>query len=253
MIPWHALGEELDRWQDNGRTATLWWRDDDAGALTPALERLLAIGEEHAIPVHLAVIPARLEATMASYLMACRYPLVLQHGFSHTDYAPKGEGSWELGNHRPLQTVMDDLNKGRQCLADAFPGRFLPVLVPPWTRISNEVLAQLPEAGFRALSAEGTRPETLPGKSSLQIFNTHLDPVRWRSGACFKGVEKSLRAIIEHLAARRTGAVDASEPTGLCTHHLDHGEDLWAFLAELADFTTAHRATRWISLQDRLK
>ncbi|MEK9660397.1 MAG: hypothetical protein VW644_01455, partial [Alphaproteobacteria bacterium] len=41
--PWDALAAELDVWAAAGRTATLWWRDDDADAASPALERLLAL------------------------------------------------------------------------------------------------------------------------------------------------------------------------------------------------------------------
>ena len=36
------LVDELDRWAGAGRTLDLWWRDDDAARLTPALHRLTA-------------------------------------------------------------------------------------------------------------------------------------------------------------------------------------------------------------------
>ena len=56
MNPWTAFSNELDRWQEAGRTAAFWWRDDDAIAPTAALDRLAATGA--GIPKTLAVIPA---------------------------------------------------------------------------------------------------------------------------------------------------------------------------------------------------
>ena len=35
---WAVLGDELARWREAGRSATFWWRDDDAVQRTPALE-----------------------------------------------------------------------------------------------------------------------------------------------------------------------------------------------------------------------
>ena len=40
---WPDLAVELDRWEEAGRIARLWWRDDDAVASTPRLDRLLQI------------------------------------------------------------------------------------------------------------------------------------------------------------------------------------------------------------------
>ena len=34
---WLGVESELGHWQRAGRVATLWWRDDDAAAPTPAL------------------------------------------------------------------------------------------------------------------------------------------------------------------------------------------------------------------------
>ena len=59
MSVFRPLTDEFDRWADQGLTATLWWRDDDAIAPTPALDRLLdAAGP---VPLTLAVIPALAE------------------------------------------------------------------------------------------------------------------------------------------------------------------------------------------------
>ncbi|NUB17118.1 hypothetical protein GAY28_35010, partial [Azospirillum brasilense] len=40
---WDALTAELDAWAAGGRTATLWWRDDDAVEPTPGPGRMGAL------------------------------------------------------------------------------------------------------------------------------------------------------------------------------------------------------------------
>src|SRR5260370_330913 len=54
MSAWQSLMDELDRWPAG--TATFWWRDDDATAASPALDRLPALSDQ---PLALAGIPAR--------------------------------------------------------------------------------------------------------------------------------------------------------------------------------------------------
>ncbi len=51
---WVALNAELDAWAAAGRTATLWWRDDDAGAMNDALDRLLRLRGARDVPIALA-------------------------------------------------------------------------------------------------------------------------------------------------------------------------------------------------------
>src|SRR5215472_4002810 len=84
---WPDLAEELERWGEAGREATLWWRDDDAIAASAELDRL--------VPLALAVIPALADAGLAARLAAARQSevAVLQHGWRHTDHADGGRKS----------------------------------------------------------------------------------------------------------------------------------------------------------------
>ena len=59
------------------------------------------------------------------------------------------------------------------------------------------------------------------------------------------GDDAALGQAVEHLAAKRTGAADADEPTGLLTHHLAHDDGCWAFIDRFVSVTTSHDATRW--------
>ncbi len=157
MSGWSVLAAELDRWQEQGRQATLWWRDDDACRATPALVSLLAIAAEARIPVAVAAVPAALERSLVDAVVAAPMATVLQHGYAHRNHALPGARNAELGTDRPLAAVEAELVAGRDRLRDAFGPRFLPVLVPPWNRIAPAVVARLPAAGLSGLSTFGSR------------------------------------------------------------------------------------------------
>ena len=241
---WRALEDELGVWADEGRTATFWWRDDDARAPSAALERLLALESLYGVPLALAVIPERLDPALASLLGASPDVTVLQHGLAHRNHANAGEKSMELGLHRPREQVLGDLRRGFECLLTAFGESFLPVLVPPWNRIAEPLLSDLPPLGLRGLSTFTPRAEPYPAPGLRQV-NCHVDLIDWRGGR--GGRDHSVLAceVAGHLRARREGRVDAEEPTGLLTHHLDHDEPAWTFVEEFLDRIAGHSAVRW--------
>jgi len=246
--PWLDLRLELDAWAASGRTATLWWRDDDAAAPAPGLTQLLALQAAHDLPLALAVIPHDARDSLARLLtdQAARTtpPAVLQHGYAHQNHAPAGEKSMELGRHRPTPHILAELAVGQQHLA-SFPGS-LPILVPPWNRIAPHLLPLLPEIGLTGISAFGHRQEQ-PRLTGLARNNAHLDIVDWRGGRGFIGSTAALRRLVALLRRRRTGFGEPDEATGLLTHHLDHTPDHWRFLAALFGQTLSHPATRWLS------
>ncbi len=249
---WSDLAAELDRWSAAGRVATLWWRDDDAAALTPPLDRLIELARQHRAIVHLAAIPARLAPDFGPALEHEPHVRVLQHGYAHIDHAPAGAGSWELGEDRPQEMVLAELRKGHHLLRTALGERFLPVLVPPWTRIAASLIPHIGEAGLFALSMEGARQGRFAAPG-IATYNAHCDPIKWKGGARFTGTGKALDEIVKHLAARRRGVADADEPTGLCTHHLDHDAATWEFVERLLAEVTAHKAARWIDLAEAME
>jgi hypothetical protein len=248
MSLWQRLGRELDAWRDCGREATLWCRDDDASRDSAALQRLLGVARDMQVPVALAAIPAALEASLADAVAAAELATVVQHGYAHRNQAPPGGRKWELGAHRPVAEIIAELEQGRAALVRDFGERFAAVLVPPWNRIAPEVVLRLPDAGFRGLSTFGPRPaiHTAPG---LTQCNTHVDLIAWRSGRVFVGADRAIERLTDHLKARREGAVDPAEPTGILTHHLDLDDAGWRFLTDLMARTRAHGAARWLDVR----
>lgn len=247
MSSWALLDRELDAWREGGRQATLWCRDDDASHDSPALQRLFAIASAHEVPVALATIPATLAEDLVDAVAPVQTVTVVQHGFAHSNHAPPGDRSCELGAHRGVEATMADLADGRARLARAFDTRFHPLLVPPWNRIDPRVIARLPAAGYVALSTFGPRPAPWAAPGVIQC-NTHVDLIAWRQDRAFIGVDRAIERTVAHLRARREGPVDSAEPTGILTHHLDFDDAAWTFLAELMARTTAHGAARWLDV-----
>jgi hypothetical protein len=231
-------------WRAAGRVATLWWRDDDAGAADPALVRLVELAARVAVPLGLAVVPAWLSQDAVESIRAAPDRVaVLQHGFAHANHetrAPAGERKVrpaECGDARPAAIVLDEIGRGRVRLAGAFGGRFLPVFVPPWNRIAPDVVAGLAELGHRGVSAFGPRPAVF---ATVSWLNAHADPIAWREGRRFLGARAALDRLRAHLAARRAGQADPTEPTGLLTHHRDMDPAFWTFLERFLGLVRDH-------------
>ncbi len=247
-MTFEALDRELDRWAQREQVASLWWRDDDASRATPALTRMLGIAARHGVPVAIAVIPGLLTTDLCDLLNGTPACSVLQHGFEHRNHAAAGERSAEFGAQRSLPTALSELALGRQFLQQAFGARFLPVLVPPWNRIGPAVVAELAGQGYRGLSTFAPRPRAwiAPG---LAQCNTHVDPIAWRRGRTFIGATAAALSVAAHLALRREGKADPTEPTGLLSHHLDFNDEAWQFVERLFEHTTRHPSVAWLSAE----
>ncbi|MDP6571890.1 MAG: polysaccharide deacetylase family protein [Rhodospirillales bacterium] len=245
---WDDLERELDAWQAAGRAATLWWRDDDGRAATPALDSLLAMARGSGTPLALAVIPAGAGASLAERLAGEPLVAIVQHGFDHADHARPGDKKIELAPHRPLDGMRGALADGRERLQALFGGRALAVLVPPWNRVADAVVDALPAIGFTGLSAFGPRAKAIAAPG-VRAANAHVDIIDWRGGRGFVGESDALAQAVRHLRARRTGQADGDEPTGLMTHHLDHDAECWDFIEAFVARTSAHAAARWLSAE----
>ena len=246
MTDWADLGRELDAWGRASQSATFWWRDDDAVTSTPALQRLLeTAAARQPVPLALAVIPARADSTLSQIPATADGVVALQHGYAHANQAAAASKMAEFGAGRDSSAALRDLREGSRRMRELFGDHALPVLVPPWNRIDPQLTGRLGELGIRGLSTYGPRAAA-PAKDGLIVVNTHVDIIDWHGGRRFLGLERCLQLAINHLAARREGRVDPSEPTGLLTHHLVHDADSWSFLAAFLQHTAGHAAVRWM-------
>ncbi len=248
--PWGALADELDAWAEAGRVATFWWRDDDAVADTPSLDRLLDLRAALGVKLTLAVIPAPAEASLADRLARERAVTIVQHGYAHRNHAAPGTPKRELGDERPRERVTDELAAGWARLVTLFPAA-RNVMVPPWNRIDSRVAAALPALGYRGLSTFTARARPLAAPGLVQC-NTHVDIVDWPGTRRFVGEEAAIGAAVAHLGRRRTRAagVDPDEPTGVLTHHLAHDAGCWDFVNRFVARSSVHPSVRWVDADE---
>ena len=238
-----GLSRRLDALAAAGRRVSFWWRDDDAAAVTPALERLLGLAAGSGVPLALAVIPEPAEEALARRLDApdLHRLRVLQHGYRHRNHEPAGSRACELGPARAVDTVLAELAGGRDKLAALFSGRFLPVLTPPWNRISVEVAARRGDIGLPGLSTFASV------ERAGHRLDAHLDPIVWRSTRGYMGDARMLSLLDEEIAARQ--GLHADVPVGLLTHHLAHDEAVWRSTATFLAVAGRHPAARWPDLE----
>ncbi len=227
----------LDRFAAAGAPIRLWWRDDDAVAPTPALDRLLAIARQYGVEPGIAVIPAATGAALAARLVNAGDLWVLQHGHSHTNWQPKGAKAAELGDARMPDAVLADLTAGADHLRALFGGAFLPVLVPPWNRIAPAVARRRREAGLYGLSTF-----TWTTRFGPHHAQAHVDIISWKRERRFIGLENAAKRFDLQLARRLN---NPHEPLGLLTHHLGHTGDMWDFLDRFLALTCAHPGATW--------
>ncbi|VBB69590.1 Mll3258 protein [invertebrate metagenome] len=242
-MDWSDLDREIACWGAQGRTVTLWWRDDDAAVPDSKLDRLLTIAAAADLPVALAVIPHSMSSSLAERLACADKACTLQHGFAHANHAAAGKPENEHGVERTLEERLEELADGRKRM-EALP-RFVPVLVPPWNRLPYDLLSHLPTIGLYGVSVWGPRLCTWPAPGVQQV-DVHVDVMDWDTRR-FCGLNRGLTQLIGHLRARRLGSVDADEPTGVMTHHSFHDEAAWVFLTELLWRTRLHHGVRWLS------
>jgi hypothetical protein len=244
---WRALTDELARWRESGRVAEFWWRDDDAARPDPALARLCALSAQASVPLALAVVPLGADPALLGALG--QTVTVIQHGTDHRNRAGAGEKKTEYPAVESAQAAAARLAAAREQLATWAGDRFVPVLVPPWNRLPENLVGQLVPAGLRGLSRYGARTSAQPAPGVRQV-NTHVDLVAWHAGRGFVGEDAALEAAVRHLAAKRVGRADAGEPTGWLSHHAVHDEASWAFLEQLFETLRAAPGLRWCGAQE---
>lgn len=211
-VSWARLQAEIAR----RGGVRFWWRDDDAAAPSPALERLLAFG----IPISLAVVPDA--AVPELFKKMGNHVAVLQHGSDHVNRAAPGEKKTEFPAAEPDAQALERLAAARGRLRRLAGERALPVLVPPWNRIREELAAKIGSIGLTGLSRDG-RAKAVQG---IRQVNTHIDIVAWHEGRRFIGEEQALSAALE--------LMEMTQPLGWLTHHAVHDEAAWSFLEKLA-------------------
>lgn len=236
-MQWFLLNRELARWRAAGRTAVLWWRDDDARQPTAQLDRLLSIARAHDMPLTLAVVPDVPLQALGARLAEASGVTAVQHGYDHQNRRG-GAHAGEIPHDWSADQIRAHLAPGWANLS-TLPGARR-IYVPPWNDVHPLLPGVLVADGYEGWSAWQDNGET----GGLARVDAHLDLLRWRGGARFRGTGKFLKELRRMLVARRqAGRWDA--PIGVLTHHLVHDENSWRFLYRFMGWTRARPAVEW--------
>lgn len=199
---------------------TFWWRDDDAMRNTRQLRRLLALSEKHEAPLTLAVIGMRFDDSLVRLVERQQERVtVCLHGADHRDRSLPDEPASEFPESRDTDAALLAIRAAWYRLRDAFGTRALPLLAPPWNRISDAVRDRLHETGITGCSTE-----------------THVDPVDWHRPRTLPNRirhrlpgEPGPRRFVGDSEIRRQLA-DLPDHAVLMTHHRVHDHRTWRWL-----------------------
>ena len=232
-----ALGSELKLWAKAGRAPVLWWRDDDARGPTGALEQLLALARRHQAPLTLAAIAGPHLTDLVRRVETEPGVEIAVHGFKHVNRQPEGRGFGEIVDSDDVEWVRAQLRATVMAFHRA--GVAPTLFVPPWNNLRPQLLAALSDSPLQAVSAFGGLTSADGGVARL---DAHLDVLRWKDGARFRGSWKFMTRMRRLLKQRRL-AGQWDQPIGVLTHHLDHDHATWLFLERfLALFPVRARA-----------
>jgi hypothetical protein len=238
--PEAALAGELKTWAEAGLRPRLWLRDDDAVTDSPALRQLIDWAAGWQIPLALAVIPRAADESLVEFVFKQNCLTVLVHGWAHQDHEARPMKKTELGTGRALAAVVADVAAGIARIGELFGERMLPVLVPPWNRVREDLVPILGDLGYMGISTFGGR--RFPGAGLIEA-NAHIDIMDWRER---RG--RLLPALISELVRELKGRREAGmpgEPVGVLTHHAVHDDRAQESLAKLAGLLDGH--VDWLS------
>ena len=237
----HALDAALERAAECGTTLAFWWRDDDAVASTPRLDRLLALAQRLKVPLSIAAIPALVQELVGAASRGRAARLAPGAWPTPCQPCPVSEKKAEFGPHRALEGLGADASAGlgpcaprsvrRRCRYSCRPGTGSRPSWPPAAATRLRWALYLRRAARRHRRAIARqcpyRSHRLAGRGRL------ASPGR-AYGA-------------DHSIARRPRATGArrAEPIGLLTHHLVHDEATWTFCEELLERLAAHSSVRF--------
>jgi hypothetical protein len=169
---------------------------------------------------------------------------VAQHGVDHQNRRT-GAAAGEFADDWSRGRLAVELARGWTRIASLPRARRL--FVPPWNDVHPALEAALQDCGFFGWSAEGAIGAEDQGPEAFPRLDVHLDLMRWRGGARFRGRRRFLAGLRRELARRRKARLwDA--PIGLLSHHLAHDEPAWDFLGEFLQWSRAHPQLGWADL-----
>ena len=211
-----------------------WWRDDDVSESTEELKKLISFSYLNKIPVNLAVITKNLSDEAVGLIKQYTHISVLQHGYSHKNYANIGEPLNEFGLHRSLEIQLKEIRIGFEKLITAFGNQFIPVFVPPWGHIAESVIEQVSTIGIKGISLIGDHDKIYP---NLINNNVHVDIHSWKteSDTSYEVIIRDYNQIIDDVnnKIKKEKSDDDCLTIGILTHSQIMGNNDWHIFGKL--------------------
>lgn len=234
-------------------------RDDDVGALTPALQGFMTTFASRGLPVSYQIIPASLTPDCAQHLVdhhrqAPTLYEFAQHGLTHGMTVNGRHVNYEFGPERSYQQQLDIIQAGQTILRDMLGERFnARVFTPPQHKYDRNTLLALRDCGVTVLSAS-SYAGSLRHRVAYGVGRALGMSSIGRNGISYHGrvrpdsqlMELSISVPVDNGSVRMPAVAEvmaavhaARERTplvGLMFHHQAYaGDGDLAFLAELAD------------------
>jgi hypothetical protein len=240
---------ELRRWRAAGRTARLWWRDDDAGGSASTLDRLLLdrllqLSAATHRPLTLALAPVGEMSGLAARLDGAELVNLAQCGVE-SKTPREGSEADEFPQDWDQKQIQAALAAGWSRI-EKLP-RVLKVFVSPRSDIHPRLERALGANGYAGWSAGGL----VAASGTCPRLDIHLDLMRWRDGLRFRGRGALLAALAGELRRRRRAGLWEA-PIGLLSHHRAHDTAAWTFLGDFLRWTGDRPEFAWVSLSDLL-
>jgi peptidoglycan/xylan/chitin deacetylase (PgdA/CDA1 family) len=263
---WQHVRRELDRWSDQGLKAKIWVRDDDACEISDQLMRLRSLADRHGINIGLAVIPGMIRDDLVEALPGMQnsfHPMC--HGWVHANYGQPGRPE-EFGDGRPLSALRHDAEQAFKAFSGYFGSENV-IFVPPFGRVTDALVNDLPRIGFSGLSVgpgliERTMVRlnlrfpwttsiklpvaTIATRSSVPRLDVQVDVIDWGRRTA-RDRSTVAAELVANLYLRRKGLLPCDHPVGLLTHHLAHDEPIWQLCDEVLGVLTRHDAVEPVS------
>ena len=260
---WQEVRQELAIWQASGQTVRIWFRDDDAIRVTPALRQLESLARKHGLQIGLAVIPGPAQTELVDYLHAhdsSFHPMC--HGWMHEIHQSIEFG--EFGAGRPQQALRVDAIRALKQFQRLFGNRY-PIFVPPFGRLDDTFIPELMRIGFAGVSNKPTLrqvrlarlhasfPRLPQGVAWLTpppgLLDAHIDPIDWKQSTALSEPHIA-RQLVGELRLRRKRYIRTDAPIGILTHHLVHDDAVWARLSTLMDILASSPAVAFQAASD---
>lgn len=140
-------------------TTRIFLRDDDVGALTPALRSFVGQFAARGLPMSYQIIPEKLTPEAAQFMLAerAKAPTLIefgQHGLRHEMQVQGKTEYYEFGPERTYAQQLADIETGKALLHERLGAdeRF-EVFTPPRHRYDRNTLKAIRATGFSVLSA----------------------------------------------------------------------------------------------------